>query len=96
MRYGRLGTVSTDQQFWLDRIATLKEQIALYEAALTEFLTNGAVEEYRLDTGQSVVTVKRSDLTSITTMIDALLNQLDIACLRAGVARAGHQSRPGY
>ena len=62
-------------QFILDRITAKKAQIILYEDALTALATGG-VQEYRLDTGQSVQHVTKMDVKDLQNTVDSLYNTL--------------------
>ena len=62
-------------QFMLDRIAAKQAQIIVYEDALTA-LGDGGVQEYRLDTGQSVQHVTKMDVADLQKTVDSLYNTL--------------------
>lgn len=62
-------------QFLQDRINSTKAQIIAYEEALTALASDG-VQEYRLDTGQSVQNVTKLDLKNLKTTLDSLYNTL--------------------
>lgn len=53
----------------------VKIAIAAYEDALIALGTSGAIEEYRLDTGQNVTRVTKADITKINTVLDSLYNR---------------------
>ena len=81
--------------FWETQLETTKALLAAYQAASLAFATNGALEMYKLDTGQSINTVKRSDLDMIQKQIDNLLNQC--ATLETRISGSGvHTSAPGW
>ena len=67
--------MATDNTFWQARIDALKERIVILEDAAAR-LEAGAIETYRLDTGQSVVTVTKSNMRMIESLIEALLSRL--------------------
>lgn len=64
-----------NREFIQSRIDATKSQIVNYEAAADAFAVNGAIQTYKLDTGQTVQTVTRADLDMITRTIDSLYNR---------------------
>ncbi len=70
-----------DCEFVRQRTAALAATIANVEAAI-DALTVGGIEEYTLDTGQTVQRVKRTDLPRLNGMMDTLLNRLEVLCAR--------------
>lgn len=64
-----------DRAFLIERITKIKERIIAYEDAMLAIST-GAIEEYRIDTGQTKTTVKKSNIKTIQDVIDGMLNQL--------------------
>jgi len=68
--------------FLTDRIAATEAQITAYETAIEAFATNGAIQTYKLDTGQTVQTVTRSDLADLNKTLDILYNRLSTLCAR--------------
>lgn len=70
------------KQFLEERIEKTKELIIAYEDAILALGSSGGIEEYRLDTGQSVQTVKRSDLDHLQAILDNLYSRLDVFCAR--------------
>lgn len=64
-----------DATFIQARIEATKLQIVAYEDAALAFANNGALQTYKLDTGQSITTVTRSDLDMLQDTIDALYNR---------------------
>ncbi len=63
-----------DRAFIQGRIDATRAQIIAYEAA-TLALGTGGIQSYKLDTGQSVQTVTRLDLTQLNKTIDGLYNR---------------------
>lgn len=80
--------------FLTDRITATEAEIAAYEAASLAFANNGAMQTYKLDSGQTIQTVTRADLSSIQKTIDSLYNRLSTLCAR----RDGASSivKPGW
>ena len=60
------------------RITKTEELIVLYEDAIAALAGAGAIQQYRLDTGQSITTVTRADLDHLQSMLDSLYNRLDV------------------
>ena len=60
-----------------EKIAKLKILIDATEDAVLA-ITSGAVEEYRLDTGQTVTNVTKINLATIQKVLDGLYNRLAI------------------
>lgn len=58
------------------RIEFTMRLIEAYEAAVLALTENGGIEEYLLDTGQSIQRVKRYDLPRLTSLLDILYNRL--------------------
>lgn len=80
--------------FLADRITATEAQIIAYEAAILAFANNGAIQTYKLDTGQTVQTVTRSDLADLNKTLDILYNRLSTLCARRdGAASIG---RPAW
>ena len=73
-------------QFMLDRITATQDLIVAYEAALLA-LGTGGVQEYRLDTGQSVQHVTKMDVKDLQNTVDSLYNTL--ATLEARCSGSG-------
>jgi hypothetical protein len=88
--------VSSDTEFWVSRVATIKAQLVAYDAMYLSFLSNGGQQSYKLDTGQEVVTVDRADLADMDAVMDSLLNRLDVACIRAGLQSSSVFVRGAY
>lgn len=63
-----------DKDFLQERIDATKAQIVLYEAA-SSALATGGVQSYKLDTGQSIQTVTKLDLSALFKSIDSLYNR---------------------
>jgi len=84
-----------DSAYLQSRITATKAQIAAYEDAAAAFGTDGAIQSYTVDTGQSRTTVTRADLQSINDIIDGLYNRL--ATLEARLNGSGTLiGRPGW
>lgn len=64
-----------DSDYLNARITAVKAQIEAYEAAILA-ITTGAVESYRIDTGQTVTNVTKLNISSIQSGLDLLLNRL--------------------
>ena len=80
--------------FLADRITATEAQIVAYEAAILAFANSGAIQTYKLDTGQTVQTVTRSDLVDLNQTLDILYNRLSTLCARRdGAASIG---RPAW
>ena len=67
--------------FWTARKAATEAQILAYETAI-EALAGDGVQEYSLDTGQSVQRVTKVNLSSMQTALDKLYNRYQIICQR--------------
>ncbi len=64
-----------DSTFLKNRITATELLIVAYETALTALVTDN-VQEYRLDTGQTVTNVTKFDIVSMQKTLDALYNRL--------------------
>ncbi len=80
--------------FLTTQIAATEAAITAYEAASLAFANNGALQTYKLDTGQTIQTVTRAELEQITATIASLYNKLSTLCAR----RDGASSivKPGW
>lgn len=65
-----------DREFINERITATKALIVAYEDALSTFATDGTIQSYTLDTGQSTQTVTRAQLSSLRTTLDSHYNRL--------------------
>jgi len=65
-----------DTEFLVARIAVTKTMIAAYEDAIIAFSVDPTLQNYTLDTGQSVQTARRHDLDQIQGTLDMLYNRL--------------------
>lgn len=83
-----------DRDFIVSRITATKAIITAYEDAITALGTNGGVQSYTLDTGQSRQTVTRADLSSLNNMLDSLYNRL--ATLEARLYGSAITARPAF
>lgn len=79
--------MSCDLSYWADRLTAAQTALAAFEAAELAFATNGAIEEYEIDTGQTRTKVHRSDLGEIRRTIASLYNR--VATLEARVSGCG-------
>ena len=66
----------TSQEFWQDELQNLRTLLFKYDTAIAD-LVAGKISEYRLETGQSLQVVKRSDLSPLQTARQSLLVQID-------------------
>lgn len=64
-----------DNAFITDRINATKTMIIALEDAFIH-LSNGTIESYMLDTGQSVQKVTNQNIAEISKVIDSLYNRL--------------------
>jgi len=64
-----------DSTFLTDRINKTKEMIIALEDAFIQ-LSNGTIESYTLDTGQSVQKVTNQNIREISKTVDSLYNRL--------------------
>lgn len=83
-----------DTTFLQERITKTKTLITAYEDAVEAFATNGAIQTYRLDTGQTNQTVTRADLKQLQETLDMLYNRL--CTLQARLNGAANIVYPGY
>jgi len=83
-----------DRTFIETQITNTKATIVAIQAALDAFALNGAVTTYKLDTGQTVTTVTRSEINILNAQIDVLYNR--IAVLEARLNGASTVVRPAY
>lgn len=66
----------TSREFWQDELQNLRVLLYKYDQAIAD-LVSGKISEYRLETGQSMQYVKRSDLSPLQTARESLLVQID-------------------
>jgi len=83
-----------DRTYVEERITQTKALIDAYEAALLAFGTNGALQSYTLDTGQTRQTVTRANLTELQRILDSLYNRLCV--FEARLKGGSIQARPGW
>jgi len=83
-----------DRDFLTNRIAIVQAQIVAYEDMLSAFASDGAIQSYSLDTGQSRQTVSRSQLASVRILLDGLYNRL--ATFEARLYGSSITARPGW
>lgn len=83
-----------DRDYILTKITSTKAQIDAFETAITTLAANGAPQSYTIDTGQTRQTVTRSDIPSLSRMIDSLYNRL--ATLEARLYGSSIAARPGW
>lgn len=88
-----MATVSQDL---LDQIAHLEALIVAYRAAILAFATNGAAMKYKFNSGQQDITVEREDPKSMREAISSMMNEKQIMCQRAGLARGTVQTRGAW
>lgn len=75
--------------FMLARLDAIKIIIVNYETAINALAT-GTVQEYRLDTGQTITRVQKIDLAQLRQSLNSLYNQyatLNARCNGSGVTR---------
>jgi len=65
-----------DATFLAERITQTKLVIIAYEDAILALTGAGAIEEYMLNTGQSIQKVTRSNLKELNDTLDGLYNRL--------------------
>ena len=83
-----------DQSFLCDRIAATQALIIAAETAQAG-LQGGTIEEYRLDTGQTITHVTRSNIGTLQAYLNSLYNLLTMLEARKGGGNT-IQMRPGY
>ena len=81
-------------EFFEARIAATEAQIVAYENAVLAFANDGALLEYRYDTGQSVIRVERAEPHDMQRVIDALYSRHAVLCVRAGKDAGSFVMRP--
>ena len=81
------------EQYWRDRIATVKALIDAYDAALLA-LGTGAVQQYSLDTGQTRQTVTKANMATLRDTRDGLLDEP--VGLQARCGGGGSRVVPGW
>ena len=74
--------MSISDTFLADRITATEAQIVAYETAIEAFANNGAIQTYKLDTGQTIQTVTRAELEDLNKTLDILYNRLSTLCAR--------------
>ena len=73
--------MALSRDFLQARITATETQIDAMEVAILA-ITSGAVEEYRIDTGQTITHVTRSNVGTLQKSLDVLYNRLSIMCAR--------------
>lgn len=73
--------MSISAAFLQDRISSTELQITAYESASLALGTDGT-QSYKLDTGQSIISVTKLDIEWINGNIDSLYNRLATLCAR--------------
>lgn len=81
------------RDFIKDQIAVIKAQILEYQTAIDALITN-QVQQYSLNTGQSVQSVTRLDVVRLQTQVDSLYNRL--ATLEARLYGGSLTARPAW
>ena len=71
-----------DVDFERENLANVKAQIRAYDAALLAFASNGAIQQYTLDTGQTRQVVSRADIGSLRLLRHSLFNEYSVMCTR--------------
>ena len=66
-----------DNAFLQERITKIKLRIEAYEDAALA-LAAGSIQEYSLDTGQTVTRVTKQNIKTLQNLIDQLMNQLAV------------------
>lgn len=64
-----------DRAFLQERITAAKAIVILYENAITALLTDN-IQSYKIDTGQTVTWVTKSDLASLQVKLNSAENRL--------------------
>lgn len=67
---------------WLDAV------IVGYRTALIDFGNDGAMVEYKFDTGQQVITVSRTPPAELNALIRGWMNEREMLCVRSGLSTA--------
>lgn len=66
----------SNRDFWKDELQNLRVLLYEYDRAIAD-LVSGKISEYRLETGQSMQMVKRTDLSSLYNAREKLTAQID-------------------
>jgi hypothetical protein len=82
-----------NQAFLQARLETTETQIIAYEDAIAALLTGG-VQQYTLNTGQSVVSVTKLNLSSLERSLSALYQRYQSLCILTGNQSGGGYMRP--
>jgi hypothetical protein len=72
------------EKSWLEELANSRFLLDKLNNVIAAFDKTG-IQEYTLDTGQTRLTVKRSDLSILTGRRNALLIQIDVLEARLGI-----------
>lgn len=83
-----------DRDYALAKVTATKALIDAYEAAVLAFASDGAIQSYIIDTGQSRTNVTLADLPGVTRLIDSLYNRL--ATLEARLYGSAVTIRPAW
>lgn len=83
-----------DAAFTQTQLEQTKLVITAINAALLAFATNGAIQTYRLDTGQSVTTVTRDGIGALERSLNSSMNLCTV--LEARLNGSGRQVVPGW
>lgn len=78
------------------RIDALALQIVAFEAAILAFAANGAQLEYRFEDGAQSIRVERAEPDVMRDLVDAMINQHEIYCVRTGQSSGAHNSRGAW
>ena len=73
-----IGYVAQDLTFWRERLDSTKELLTAVDAAVLHFATNNAEQEYRLNTGQTDMRVRRADLAQVRAWRERLLVEVEV------------------
>ena len=91
----RSGVMPCDSAYWAAKLEEVKAILDAYIAAQLAFATNGTIQEYSIDTGQTVTKVKRSEQAEMRRTINGLMNT--VATLETRINGCGTtRVRPGW
>lgn len=79
--------------FWQQRKQATLEYIEAIEAMLLVFTQDEGVSSYRLDTGQSVVNVQKSDMHEWQIGLNQAINRYTTICQQLGESPSGAYGR---
>lgn len=88
--------MARDRTWWTAKLAAARAEVDAIDAMLLSFATDGAVEEYRINTGQTDNRTRRAEMDQLERTRNALMIRIETLEVKLGNGCGHVRVRPGW